>query len=133
MRLRAMADMRELGSGFAVANRELEIRGARGLLGTEQSGTAARVGFDLYTRMPKKSMRQLRGLDLPVVCRGATCCSRGARGASSGWTARARAETTPPPGAGVLHRGRGGTLEGGVHGPPGREHAAARGDRLLVE
>ncbi|KAL7551395.1 hypothetical protein ACHAWF_017110 [Thalassiosira exigua] len=68
-RLQAMADLRELGSGFDVANRDLEIRGAGSLLGTEQSGMAARVGFDLYMRMLKKSMRQLRGLDLPAVPR----------------------------------------------------------------
>jgi len=68
-RLQAMADLTELGSGFDVANRDLEIRGAGSLLGTEQSGMAARVGFDLYMRMLKKSMRQLRGLDLPVVPR----------------------------------------------------------------
>ena len=68
-RLRAMADLHELGSGFDVANRDLEIRGAGSLLGTEQSGMAARVGFDLYMRMLKKSMRQLRGLDLPIVPR----------------------------------------------------------------
>ena len=64
-----MADLHELGSGFDVANRDLEIRGAGSLLGTEQSGMAARVGFDLYMRMLKKSMRQLRGLDLPIVPR----------------------------------------------------------------
>ena len=68
-RLQAMADLTELGSGFDVANRDLEIRGAGSLLGTEQSGMATRVGFDLYMRMLKKSMRQLRGLDLPVVPR----------------------------------------------------------------
>ena len=68
-RLQAMADLHELGSGFDVANRDLEIRGAGSLLGTEQSGMAAKVGFDLYMRMLKKSIRQLRGLDLPVVPR----------------------------------------------------------------
>mmetsp|Transcript_4509 Transcript_4509/g.12702 ORF Transcript_4509/g.12702 Transcript_4509/m.12702 type:complete len:1259 (-) Transcript_4509:34-3810(-) len=70
MRLQAMADFSsELGSGFDVANRDLEIRGAGSLLGTEQSGMAAKVGFDLYMRMLKKSVRQLRGLDLPAVAR----------------------------------------------------------------
>lgn len=68
-RLQAMADLHELGSGFDVANRDLEIRGAGSLLGTEQSGMAARVGFDLYMRMLKKSIRQLRRLDLPTVPR----------------------------------------------------------------
>ena len=43
MRLRAMANLHELGSGFTVANRNLEIRGAGSLLGTEQSGMAVRV------------------------------------------------------------------------------------------
>lgn len=68
-RLQAMADLHELGSGFDVANRDLEIRGAGSLLGTEQSGMAAKVGFDLYMRMLKKSIRQLRGLDIPTVPR----------------------------------------------------------------
>lgn len=69
MRLNAIAELNELGSGFDVANRDLEIRGAGSLLGTEQSGMAARVGFDLYMRMLKKSIRKLRGLDLPLVPR----------------------------------------------------------------
>ncbi len=69
MRLQAIGDLNELGSGFDVANRDLEIRGAGSLLGTEQSGAAARVGFDLYMRMLKKSIRQLRGLDLPMMPR----------------------------------------------------------------
>jgi len=69
MRLQAMADLDGLGAGFDVANRDLEIRGAGSLLGTEQSGLASKVGFDLYMRMLKKSIRQLRGLDLPMVPR----------------------------------------------------------------
>lgn len=69
MRLQAMGELHELGSGFDVANRDLEIRGAGSLLGTEQSGMAAKVGFDLYMRMLKKSIRKLRGLDLPLVPR----------------------------------------------------------------
>ena len=69
LRLQAIGELNELGSGFDVANRDLEIRGAGSLLGTEQSGMAAKVGFDLYMRMLKKSIRQLRGLDLPLVPR----------------------------------------------------------------
>lgn len=69
MRLQAIGELNELGSGFDVANRDLEIRGAGSLLGTEQSGMAARVGFDLYMRMLKKSIRKLRGLDLPLLPR----------------------------------------------------------------
>lgn len=69
MRLQALGELTELGSGFDIANRDLEIRGAGSLLGTEQSGMAAKVGFDLYMRMLKKSIRQMRGLDLPPVPR----------------------------------------------------------------
>lgn len=68
-RLQTMADLSNLGSGFEVANRDLEIRGAGSLLGTEQSGLAGRVGFDLYMKMLKSSIRQLRALDLPTVPR----------------------------------------------------------------
>jgi len=69
LRLQAIGELNALGSGFDVANRDLEIRGAGSLLGTEQSGMAARVGFDLYMRMLKKSIRKLRGLDVPLVPR----------------------------------------------------------------
>lgn len=69
LRLQAIADLTSLGSGLDVANRDLEIRGAGSLLGTEQSGMAAKVGFDLYMRMLKKSIRQLKGLDIPFVSR----------------------------------------------------------------
>ena len=61
MRLHAIAELNQLGSGFDVANRDLEIRGAGSLLGTEQSGMAAKVGFDLYMRMLKKNIIQLMG------------------------------------------------------------------------
>mmetsp|Transcript_62610 Transcript_62610/g.70003 ORF Transcript_62610/g.70003 Transcript_62610/m.70003 type:complete len:1159 (+) Transcript_62610:97-3573(+) len=77
MRLQAIGELVELGSGFDVANRDLEIRGAGSLLGTEQSGAAARVGFDLYMRMLKKSIRQLRGLDLPLVPRTNVLIAKG--------------------------------------------------------
>lgn len=77
MRLQAIGELNELGSGFDVANRDLEIRGAGSLLGTEQSGMAAKVGFDLYMRMLKKSIRQLRGLDLPLVPRTNILLPRG--------------------------------------------------------
>lgn len=68
-RLKAMKDLHELGSGFDVASRDLEIRGAGSLLGTEQSGMAGRIGFDLYMRMLKKAILQLKGVGLPSVPR----------------------------------------------------------------
>ena len=68
-RLRALKDLTALGSGFDVASRDLEIRGAGSLLGTEQSGMAGRIGFDLYMRMLKKAILQLKALGLPTVPR----------------------------------------------------------------
>jgi CRISPR/Cas system-associated endonuclease/helicase Cas3 len=77
LRLQAISELSDLGSGFDVANRDLEIRGAGSLLGTEQSGVASKVGFDLYMRMLKKSIRQLRGLDLPTIPRTNVLLPRG--------------------------------------------------------
>jgi transcription-repair coupling factor (superfamily II helicase) len=50
-RLQAILEATDLGAGFQIAMRDLEIRGAGNLLGTEQSGHIAAVGFDLYTRL----------------------------------------------------------------------------------
>ena len=50
-RLAAMKEFAELGAGFKIAMRDLEIRGAGNLLGGEQSGHIAEVGFDLYIRL----------------------------------------------------------------------------------
>src|SRR2546430_17705008 len=50
-RLATLADHTELGAGFAIAMRDLEIRGAGNLLGDEQSGHVAALGFELYMQM----------------------------------------------------------------------------------
>ena len=50
-RLRAILSAAELGAGFRLAMKDLEIRGAGNILGAEQSGNVAAVGFDLYTRL----------------------------------------------------------------------------------
>jgi transcription-repair coupling factor (superfamily II helicase) len=50
-----------LGSGFKIALRDLEIRGAGNLLGTEQSGHIAAIGFDLYCQMLKQSVARMQG------------------------------------------------------------------------
>jgi len=65
LRLKAMEDLQELGSGFDLASRDLEIRGAGSLFGVEQSGMAGKVGFDLYMRMLRKAIKKLGGLRLP--------------------------------------------------------------------
>jgi transcription-repair coupling factor (superfamily II helicase) len=60
-RLRAMSEFEGLGSGFALAMRDLEIRGAGNILGEEQHGFVASVGFDLYCRMLEDTVRELKG------------------------------------------------------------------------
>ncbi len=60
-RLRAMAEFVELGSGLGLAMRDLEIRGAGNILGPEQHGHVAAVGFDLYCRLLDEAIREARG------------------------------------------------------------------------
>ena len=60
-RLQVIAELTELGSGFKIATRDLEIRGAGNLLGAEQSGHIAAVGFDLYTQLIQDTIRELKG------------------------------------------------------------------------
>jgi transcription-repair coupling factor (superfamily II helicase) len=60
-RLRAVADYTELGSGLKIAMRDLEIRGAGNLLGDEQSGHVAAVGFELYVDMLNQAIAERRG------------------------------------------------------------------------
>ena len=60
-RLEALLDFTELGSGFAVAMRDLEIRGAGNLLGAEQSGHIAAVGFEMYLRLLEEAVALERG------------------------------------------------------------------------
>jgi transcription-repair coupling factor (superfamily II helicase) len=60
-RLEAIQDLSELGSGFRLANLDLEIRGAGNLLGAEQSGNLAAVGYDTYMEMLEQTIDELRG------------------------------------------------------------------------
>jgi transcription-repair coupling factor (superfamily II helicase) len=60
-RLATLSDYTELGSGFKIAMRDLEIRGAGNLLGEEQSGHVAAVGFELYVSMLDEAVAALRG------------------------------------------------------------------------
>ncbi|HSM59011.1 MAG TPA: transcription-repair coupling factor [Candidatus Sulfomarinibacteraceae bacterium] len=57
-RLETIAEETQLGAGYNIAMRDLEIRGAGELLGAEQSGHIASIGFDLYTRMLAQAVRQ---------------------------------------------------------------------------
>lgn len=60
-RLAAIRDYTELGSGFRIALRDLEVRGAGNLLGGEQSGHLDAIGYDLYCRMLDETMKELKG------------------------------------------------------------------------
>lgn len=60
-RLSAIKQYTELGSGFKIAMRDLEIRGAGSLLGTKQSGHITAVGFELYCQLLQQSIEQLQG------------------------------------------------------------------------
>jgi len=75
-RLKTIGEQTELGSGFRIAMRDLEIRGAGNLLGADQSGHIAAVGYDLYVQMVSEAVAELKGepvrapaeikLDIPV-------------------------------------------------------------------
>ncbi|MFC4768548.1 transcription-repair coupling factor [Effusibacillus consociatus] len=60
-RLQAIKEFTELGSGFKIAMRDLSIRGAGNLLGAEQHGFIASVGFDLYSDMLSQAIQELKG------------------------------------------------------------------------
>ena len=60
-RLRAIREFTEFGAGFKVAMRDLEIRGAGNLLGTEQSGHMMNIGYELYCKMVDDAVRALQG------------------------------------------------------------------------
>jgi len=59
-RLQALQEFNELGSGFNLAMRDLEIRGAGNLLGSEQSGFIEMMGFETYTRILEEAVRELK-------------------------------------------------------------------------
>jgi len=59
-RLKTISEATELGAGFAVAMKDLEIRGAGNLLGVEQSGYIAAIGFDLYSRLLNEAVEELK-------------------------------------------------------------------------
>lgn len=64
-RLKVIGDFTDLGSGYKIAMRDLEIRGAGSLLGESQSGHIASVGFDIYCQMVKESVDQIKGIEPP--------------------------------------------------------------------
>ncbi len=68
-RLKALQEFSDLGSGFRIAAMDLEIRGAGNLLGAEQHGHIAAVGFDTYCSLLEQAVRELKGETVPPEVR----------------------------------------------------------------
>jgi len=66
-RLRALQEFSQLGSGYQLATRDMEIRGVGSLLGAEQSGQMTQIGFDLYMEMLQESIQEIQGQKIPKV------------------------------------------------------------------
>jgi transcription-repair coupling factor (superfamily II helicase) len=66
-RLQTLEQFNELGSGFQIAMRDLDIRGAGNLLGGEQSGFIAEIGFEMYQKILDEAMRELKTTDFKEV------------------------------------------------------------------
>jgi len=66
-RLRTIGDNTALGSGFKIAMRDLEIRGAGNLLGHDQSGPVAAVGYDLYVQLVAEAVAEAKGETMPTL------------------------------------------------------------------
>ena len=64
-RLQAIKEFTELGSGYRIAMRDLSIRGAGDLLGSEQAGFVDTVGIELYMQMIEEEMRRMKGEEIP--------------------------------------------------------------------
>ena len=66
-RLRAIQEFTQLGSGYQLSMRDMEIRGVGNLLGAQQSGQMDVLGFDLYMEMLEEAIREIRGQEIPQV------------------------------------------------------------------
>lgn len=66
-RLRAIQEFTQLGSGYQLAMRDMDIRGAGSILGAEQSGHIGNIGFALYMEMLEEAIKEIRGQDIPQV------------------------------------------------------------------
>ena len=66
-RLRALQEFSQLGSGYQLATRDMEIRGVGNILGAEQSGQMTAIGFDLYMEMLQEALQEIQGQEIPKV------------------------------------------------------------------
>ncbi|MBL1208757.1 transcription-repair coupling factor [Geminocystis sp. GBBB08] len=66
-RLRALQEFSQLGSGYHLAMRDMEIRGVGSLLGAEQSGQMEAIGFEMYSELLKEAINEIQGQEIPTV------------------------------------------------------------------
>ena len=66
-RLRALQEFSQLGSGYQLATRDMEIRGVGSLLGAEQSGQMEAIGYELYMSMLQEAIQEIQGQEIPQV------------------------------------------------------------------
>jgi transcription-repair coupling factor (superfamily II helicase) len=66
-RLRAIQEFTQLGSGYHLSLRDMEIRGVGNLLGAEQSGQMDAIGFDLYMELLQEAIQEIQGQEIPQV------------------------------------------------------------------
>ncbi len=66
-RLRAIQEFAQLGSGYHLATRDMEIRGVGNILGAQQSGQMEAIGFDLYMEMLQEALKEIQGQEIPKV------------------------------------------------------------------
>ncbi|MGA1621467.1 MAG: transcription-repair coupling factor [Synechocystis sp.] len=67
LRLRALQEFSQLGSGYQLATRDMEIRGVGNLLGAEQSGQMEAIGYEFYMEMLQEAIREIQGQEIPKV------------------------------------------------------------------
>jgi len=70
-RLRAIEEFSDLGSGFSIAMRDLDIRGAGNILGAEQSGFISDIGYEMYQKILREAMEELRLSEFPEMAHAA--------------------------------------------------------------
>ena len=129
-RLKTIGEFTDLGSGFKIAMRDLEIRGAGNLLGGEQSGHIAAVGFDLYVEMVTEAVGELTGEVARTTDRGADRRAGHREPAARLHRARRRADGgVPPPRRG--HRRRPTSTTSAPSGKTGTGRPADRPTALL--
>ncbi len=130
-RLATLADHTELGAGFAIAMRDLEIRGAGELLGAEQSGHVAAVGFELYLEMLNEAVAELQG-QRRVAARPVRIDARiDAYVPAALRLLRGAAHRHPPPPRARGDRGRAARAAGVARGPVRAAAGAGREPRRL--